>query len=197
MTPVGLNAVTTGSSGDCPAGELTLANVRRVGSRVRLSGLAERTLAGAPVEIVEAGQAVARTTIAADGRFAVRASVPAKRGGRTLRYQARIGALRSRNLRLQRRMVTTSARIEHAKVVLRGRLTGRRAHTRPVVELFARTRGCNTIYHRIGRARARRDGRFTVSAPPLVGVAIGVYRATARVRGYGRSYTLPQTIARR
>ncbi|MDX6718904.1 MAG: hypothetical protein QOJ63_1158 [Solirubrobacteraceae bacterium] len=45
-------APTTGSGrfslGDCPVGDLTLVNVRRVGRRVRLSGLAEPTLAKRP-----------------------------------------------------------------------------------------------------------------------------------------------------
>jgi hypothetical protein len=200
--PAGPGAPTTGSGrrtlGPCPVGELTLVDVRQVGRRVRLAGLAERTLAGVPVDIVEGGLAVARTTISRDGTFVKSVPVPAQRGGRTLRYQARIGALRSRNLRLRRRMVTTSAGLKGGKVVLRGRVTGAgRLRARPVVDLFARPRGCGTRYVRVGRARLRRDGRFTVSAPPLQGAAIAVYRATARLPHRGKTFSLPQTIARR
>ncbi len=194
------SGTTTGSGlGDCPAGELTLVNVRRIGQRVRLTGLAERTLAGAPVSIVEGGLVVARTVIAADGSFKVRAALPAQRGGRVLRYQARIGVLTSRNLRLKRRMVTTSAALRGGRIVIRGRVVNaaRAVRRRPAVELFARERGCNKAYRRIGRARIRRDGRFSVSARPLAGVDIAVYRASVRLRGIGRSYSLPQTIARR
>lgn len=190
---------TTGSGlGDCPAGELTLVNVRRIGRRVRLTGLAERTLAGAPVSIVEGGLVVARTVIASDGTFKVRAALPARRGGRVLRYQARIGVLRSRNLRLQRRMVTTSAGLSGGRVVIRGRVVNAgKPRRRAIVELVARERGCGKTERRIGRARLRRDGRFTVSARPLQGVDVAVYRVRARLPGFGRSYTLPQTIARR
>ena len=193
-------APTTGSGlGDCPVGELTLVNVRRIGQRVRLNGLAERTLAGAPVSIIEGGLVVARTTIAADGTFKVRATPPAQRGGRVLRYQARIGVLKSRNLRLKRRMVTTSARLSRGRIVIRGRVVNaaRAVRRRPVVELFARERGCGKTYRRVGRAHIRRNGRFSVSARPLAGVDIAVYRVSARLRGLGRSYSLPQTIARR
>jgi hypothetical protein len=198
VTPAA-GAPTTGSGGfslgDCPVGELTLVNVRRVGRRVRLSGLAEPTLAGAPVNIVEGGLTVIRTTIRADGSFSTSIPVPAKRGGRVLRYQARIGLLSSRNLRLRRRMITTSARLSGGRIVLRGRVTNvRRLRKRPVVDLYARPRGCGKRYVRVGRARLRRDGRFTVSAPPLKGVGVAVYRASTRLPG-GRSFTLPQTIA--
>jgi hypothetical protein len=71
-----------------PAGELTLLNVRSIGRRALLAGLAKRTLAGAPVSIVEAGAVIARTTIRPDGTFRVRVDVPRIRGGRILRYQA-------------------------------------------------------------------------------------------------------------
>jgi len=199
-TPTRPTAPTTGSGlGDCPFGELTLLNVRRVGTtRVRLNGLAERSLAGAPVTIVEGGLAVARTVIAANGSFKVRVGLPARRGGRVLRYQARIGLLRSRNLRLRRRMITTSAGLRRGRVVIRGRVAdARAARARPVVTLFARERGCDKAYRRVGRARTRRDGRFSVSARPLAGVDVAVYRVRARLRGKGLSYTLPQTIARR
>jgi hypothetical protein len=194
-------APTTGSGGfsfgDCPAGELTLVNVRRVGRRVRLSGLAEPTLAGAPVNIVEGGLTVIRTTIRPDGRFSTSVPVPAQRGGRVLRYQARIGLLSSRNLRLRRRMITSSARLSRGKIVLRGRVTNvRKLRKRTVVDLYARPRGCGKQYVRVGRAHLRRDGGFTVSARPLKGVRVAVYRASTRLPG-GRSFTLPQTIAGR
>lgn len=199
-TPGRPAAPTIGSGlGDCPFGELTLLNVRRVGAtRVRLTGLAERSLAGAPVTIVEGGLAVARTVIAANGSFKVRVGLPARRGGRVLRYQARIGALRSRNLRLRRRMITTSAGLRGGRIVIRGRVAdARAARRRPVVTLFARERGCGKSYRRIARARTRLDGRFAVSARPLQGVDVAVYRVRARLPGKGRSYTLPQTISRR
>jgi hypothetical protein len=190
---------TTGSGlGDCP-GELTLVNVRRIGKRVRVSGLAERTLAGAPVSIVEGGLVVARAVIASDGTFKVRVALPALRGGRVLRYQARLGVLKSGNLRLKRRMVTTSAALRGGRIVIRGRVVNARkaVRRRPVVMLLARDRGCGkTAYRRVGRARLRRDGRFEVSAAPLAGVDVAVYRASTRLRGLGRSYSLPQTIAR-
>jgi len=182
----------------CPLGELTLVNVLRVGRRVRVTGLAERGLAGAPVNIVEGGVVVARAMIRPDGGFKVGVSLPAKRGGRVLRYQAQLGALHSRNLRLKRRMITTSARLQGGKIVFSGRVVnaGRRLRGRIIVRLNARPRGCSTRYVRIGQARLRRDGRFVVKAAPLKGVELAVYRVSARL-GRLRTFTLPQTIARR
>lgn len=190
----------TGSStrSDCPAGELTLLNVRRVGRRVRVTGLAERTLAGAPVNIVEGGVTVARAAIGPDGAFKVGVSLPATRGGRVLRYQAQLGALRSRNLRLRRRMITTAAGLQGGRIVFSGRVVNvGRLRRSTLISMYARPRGCGTRYVRIGRARLRRDGRFVVKAAPLSGVEVAVYRVTARLPGRGRSFTLPQTIARR
>jgi hypothetical protein len=194
--------VIAGSSidlGDCPVGELTLLNVRRVGSRVLLTGLAERTLAGAPVNIVEGGVVVARTTIRPDGTIRVRVAIPQRRGGRVLRYQAQLGRLRSRNVRLVRRMITTSARLEGGRIVLKGRVTGpRRRGTRPLVRLFARPRGCGTKRTQIGRARLHRDGSFRVSGKPLPGAAVAVYQARVKLSsGRHVSFSLPQTIAAR
>jgi hypothetical protein len=185
--------------GDCPVGELTLLNVRRLGTRVLLTGLAERTLAGAPVNIVEGGVVVARTTIRPDGTIRVRVAIPQLRGGRVLRYQAQLGALRSRNVRLRRRMITTSARLQGGKIVLKGRVTGARRHgTRPLVRLFARPRGCGTKRTQIGRARLHRDGTFRVSGKPLPGVAVAVYQARSKLSsGRHVTFSLPQTIASR
>jgi hypothetical protein len=199
--PTAPTTPTTGSGrlsfGDCPVGELTLVNVRRAGHRVLLSGLAEPTLAGAPVTIVEGGLSVIRTTIQGDGSFRTSVPVPSQRGGRILRYQAKLGLLHSRTIRLRRRMITTSAGLRDARIVLRGRVTNvRRLRRAPVVDLYARPRGCAKQYVRVGRARLRRNGAFTVSAPPLQGVSVAVYRATTRLPG-GRTFTLPQTIAGR
>jgi hypothetical protein len=183
--------------GDCPVGELTLLNVRRVGSRVLLTGLAERTLAGAPVNIVEGGVVIARTIIRPDGTIRVRVAIPRLRGGRVLRYQAQLGALRSRNVRLRRRMLTTSARLQGGKIVLKGRVTGPRRHgARPIVRLFARPRGCGTKRTQIGRARLHGNGTFTVSGKPLPGVAVAVYQARSKLSSRGHvTFSLPQTIA--
>jgi len=100
--------------------------------------------------------------------------VPARRGGRVLRYQARLGALKSSNLRLDRRLVTTSAALRGGRVVFAGRVVGVKLRTRHVAELFARPRGCDKAYTRIGSARIGRDGRFTVRAAPLPGVSVAV-----------------------
>jgi len=193
----------TGGSGrptpsDCPGGELTLVNVQRIGARVRVTGLAERTLAGAPVIIVEGGVVVARATIRPDGGFKVGVALPAKRGGRTLRYQAQLGVLRSRNLRLRRRMITTAARLQRGRIVFSGRaVNGRRLRKGIIVRLDARPRGCGTRYVRIGQARLRLDGRFVIKVAPLKGVDLAVYRASASLRRNARTFSLPQTIARR
>ena len=182
--------------GPCPAGELTLLNVRRIGQRVLLTGLAERTLAGAPVNIVEGGVVIARTTIRPDGTIGLRVPIPKLRGGRILRYQAQLGRLRSRNVRLKRRMITTSAKLDNGKIVIKGRVTGaRKRGKQPIVRLLGRPRGCGTRNTQIGRARLHRDGTFRVSGAPLRGVDVAVYQARARLGAKRTTYSLPQTIA--
>jgi hypothetical protein len=149
------------------------------------------------VNIIEGGLSVVRTTIQRDGTFSASVPVPLQRGGRVLRYQAQIGLLHSRNLRLRRRMITTSVRLSGGRIVLRGRVANvKRLRRPPVIDLYARPRGCGKQYVRVGRARLARNGAFTVSAPPLKGVDVAVYRATTRLPG-GRTFTLPQTIAAR
>jgi hypothetical protein len=204
VTPTGVAPppTTNGSSifiGKCSRGEITLLNVRRVGRRVLLTGRAERTLARAPVNILEGGTVIARTPIRLDGMFRLQVRVPSSRGGRVLRYQARLGLLRSRNVRLSRRMITTSARLRSGRIVFKGRvLPAPRRDARPLVRLLARSRACGTGRRiQIGRARLHRDGSFQVSGRPLKGVDIAVYQAHARLRGRNASFTLPQTIERR
>jgi hypothetical protein len=187
--------------GDCPFGELTLANVRRVSSgRVLLTGLAQPTLARAPVDIVEGGIVVARTTIRSDGSFRLHVRVPATTGGRVLRYQARLGLLHSRNLRLSRRLVTTSAALRGGRIVFAGHVAAgvKLRRSRPVAQLFARPRGCGTKYVKVGSARIGRNGRFVVRAAPLrVAGGVAVYRVRARLPRRIVSFTLPQTVASR
>jgi len=202
QTGVAPPPTTNGSSilmGRCPRGEVTLLNVRRVGNRVLLTGLAERTLARAPVNILEGGIVIARTTIRSDGSFRLRVRVPSSRGGRVLRYQARLGLLRSGDIRLGRRMLTTSARLRSGRIVFKGRVVpAPRRGTRAIVRLLARAGACGTGRRiQIGRARSHRDGSFRVSGRPLKGVEIAVYEARTRLRGRKVSFTLPQTIARR
>jgi hypothetical protein len=184
--------------GPCPAGELTLLNVRRTGRRVLLTGLAERTLAGAPVNVVEGGVTIARTRIRPDGSIGLLVAIPKQRGGRVLRYQMQLGRLRSRSVRLKRRMITTSAKLQHGRILIKGRVTGaRKRGARPLVRLLARPRGCGTRRTQIGRARLHGDGSFRVSGPPLAGVAVAVYQARVNLGGKHTTFSLPQTIARR
>ncbi len=184
--------------GPCPAGELTLLNVRSIGRRALLTGLAKRTLAGAPVSIVEAGAVIARTTIRPDGTFRVRVDVPRIRGGRILRYQAQLGRLHSRNVRLKRRVTTTSAKLENGRIVIRGRVANPpRRGRRALVRLMARPRGCGTRRTQIGRTRLRRDGSFTVRGQPLAGADPAVYQARVQLPRKHLTFSLPQTIARR
>jgi hypothetical protein len=165
---------------------------------VLLTGLAERTLAGAPVTIVEGGVAVARTLIRPDGTIRLRVAIPKLRGGRVLRYQARLGALHSRNVRLRRRMITTSAKLRNGRIVIAGRVVGApKRGSRPLVRLFARPRGCGTQRTQIGRARLHRNRTFRVSGKPLAGVDVAVYQARVRLHGTHVTFSLPQTIAAR
>jgi hypothetical protein len=166
---------------------------------VLIVGLAKPTLAGVPVSIVEGGLAVARTTIRPDGTFRVRVAIPSLRGGRVLRYQARLGALHSRNVRLKRRTITTSAKLQNGRIVIKGRVVNApKRGRRPLVRLLARLRSCGTTTRtQIGRARLRRDGTFSVSGAPLASVGVAVYQVRVQLRRKHLTFSLPQTIAGR
>jgi len=90
-------------------------------------------------------------------------------------------------------MLIPSARLRDGVVVLTGRVVGRRPRSRPFVELAGRRHGCSD-WVRIGQARLRRDGTFSVSAPAFTDVDIAVYRARVRLAPNRVSVTLPRVI---
>jgi hypothetical protein len=180
----------------CTDRDVVLINVIRRGRRVHVTGLVGRVYQGRSVQIFAGTTKVGTALVTADGSFAARFAAPPARPARTIRYEARLDNQRSRALRLARRMTVTSARFSHGSVVLEGRVTAHHRR-RPVVELQARTGGCNS--HRfvvVGRARLDRDGRFRLTAKPFGGLAIAIYRARTRIPG-GRTFTLPQAVMTR
>jgi hypothetical protein len=178
----------------CSTQQIVLADVLPASrGRVQFFGVAEREFAGQTVTIHSGSRRVARARVRADGTFSTTAAGPRGRAARTARYQARLGTLRSLNLKLARRMLTTSAKLRSGEVVVAGRVTGRRPRTRPFVELYGRRKGCTT-WIRLSRARLRADGTFKVSAPPFTDVDIAVYRARVRLSAGRETVTLPRVI---
>jgi hypothetical protein len=177
----------------CTDNDIVLINVTRVGRRVLVSGVADRSFQGRTTEIFADGRKAGDAAVAADGSFVAHLPAPSARKARTIRYQARLDQRRSRSLKLSRHMSVTIARVSGPAVVFAGRVTGSRRQ-RPVVELLGRTGGCNS--HRfvvVGRARLRPDGSFRVTAKPFPALAIAIYRARTAIPG-GRTFTLPQAV---
>ncbi len=174
----------------CTNAQLVLIDVLPAGPRVRISGAARPSLAGRAVALVllDTGKVVARTRVRADGGFSAYAALPPRRlrtSSRT-RYQARIGGIRSRALKLARRSYLTSAVLRGATVRLRGRVTG--AFRRGTAVTIRQRTTCASEAV-VGRARLRRDGSWsaTVPAPRPAQRDVAVYRAVTTVLEGSRS----------
>ena len=85
--------------------------VRQANGRVKLAGIAARDLAGQKVELRGAGRRVATATIEPDDPFTATARAPSRRALRTIRYEARLGTLRSPALKLTRALTVRSAAV--------------------------------------------------------------------------------------
>ena len=184
----------------CAKRQLVLVDVLLAnrGRKVRLVGIADPDLAGRKVTIRQGARKVATATIATDGTFATRARAPRRKDRKRARYQAVLGRSKSLNLKLDRRVITSTARVSRGKVVFSGRVVGRRLKKRPMVELLARRQGCsNAGFVRVARARLGRDGRFKVTAGLLDDVDIAVYRVRTQARTGRRSvrtFSLPRPV---
>jgi hypothetical protein len=187
----------------CTTRRLVLTDVQERGGRVRLLGVADRSLAGKRVSIrfTHSGEVVAHATVRPDGSFSASAQLPAKglRNTNEARYQAAIGGERSLALKLTRRMVLSAARSSRGKVTLSGRVVaplGRPAATIVVTRRLSCKRS-----EVVTRIKPSRSGRFKVTVDAPEGELAAVYRLSTRVRRTTRNaktfptFTLPRAIS--
>jgi hypothetical protein len=177
----------------CTRLDIALMTVRRTGTRVEVTGIADRLLRGQNVQIRAGGAVVAHAVVRADGMFATSTKAPKANAVRSIGYSARVAALRSNTLRLTRHMTLTSARLAAGRVVLTGRLSPANRR-RPAVRLLRRSRDCRPRFEVVGRSRVRRDGTFRVSFKPARGAVNASYRASTTLPDGTPTYTLPRAV---
>ena len=188
----------------CTERKVVLEDVIAQRGQVALLGVADRKYAGRRVAIVftATGKTVASPTVAADGRFAATAPMPPRRVRATnrARYQARIGADRSLELKLMRRMQVTSVTSAGGRVTINGRVSkplALRKTDRPIA--LQRRINCTTN-RTIAHVMPGADGRFSVTVQAPAGHGASVYRLRTKTRKNKHNaklfdtFTLPRAV---
>jgi hypothetical protein len=159
----------------CAKRPLVLEDVVASGTKVKLLGVAEKSLAGKTVDLVFAatGKIVAHAKVGANGRFAATAPLPprALRRSSKARYEARIGKVRSLTLKLERRMQVLTIASKGGVVRITGRVVApfaRRAADR-VIRL-QRQVSCGKLTTG-ATVRPKANGTFSVSVKAPAGAS--------------------------
>ena len=186
----------------CSSRRLALIDVVDRGSYVSLYGAADKRLAGKRIAIWSKAdrRVVARPRVSNAGLFRARAPLPPARYRDTnvARYMAMHGKDKSLNLKLHRRMLFTSVRSRHGKVILRGIVT--KPWTSPPDTIVIRQRLTCRKQRIVARAHPDSNGRFQVTLEAPKKGDVGVYRATTMVAFPDpsapdfRTYTLPGLV---
>ncbi|MEA2483687.1 MAG: hypothetical protein QOC55_1634 [Thermoleophilaceae bacterium] len=185
----------------CSSRRLALIDVVDRGTYVTLYGAADKRYAGKRITIrsrADGGRIVARPVVNKVGLFRARAPLPPARWRYTnnARYIAVYRNQKSLYLKLHRRMVFTSVRSSHGKVMLSGVVT--QPWTKPPSTIIVRQRLTCRRQRIVARLRPDSNGRFHVTLKAPRNGDVGVYRATTLV-GYPdgpdfRTYTLPSLV---
>jgi hypothetical protein len=150
----------------CSSRRLSLIDVIDRGRYVALYGAADRRLVGKRVAIRSRadGHVVARPRVSKAGLFRARAPLPPQRYRytNTARYMAVHGKAKSLNLKLHRRMVFTSVRSRHGKVILSGVVTRPWTSSRPDPVVIRQRLTCRK-QRIVARVRPDANGRFRVT----------------------------------
>jgi hypothetical protein len=206
QTPAGVVAPVreiTKQALSCSSRRLALINVLDRGSYVALYGAADTRLAGKVVAIrsrADGGRVVAHARVSKAGLFKARAPLPPQRYRytNTARYIAVHGKDESLNLKLHRRMVFTTVRSAHGKVILSGVVT--KPWTSPRDGIVIRQRLTCRRNKIVARVHPDSSGHFRVTLKAPKKGDVGVYRATTMVSYPGgwapdfRTYTLPGLV---
>ena len=182
----------------CSDRRIVLEDVYPEGRRVRLIGVADKQFAGKTVSLVFAatGKTVARAKVQPDGSFSASAPLPAAklRNSNKARYQAQIGAQRSLNLKLARRLLVTSVKAAGGMVTIKGRVVGPlAASAKDRVIALQQVLACSKT-KRIAVLKPRANGSFAVTVPAPAGQRAAVYRLSTRVRESTRAKRLTETF---
>lgn len=189
---------------ECTKRRLLLSRVVEGSKEVRLSGKADKRLAGKTVRIRfdATGKTVASAKVRADGTFKATAPLPPKRLRDTnrARYQAVLGDERSLDLKLRRRMrMTSSAQTDNGTVRIAGKVTGPLG--KPLRSIEIRRRVSCTKWEVIAHVKPNpRTGWFKAFVEAPAGKDSAVYRATTQVRNntasakHYETFTLPHSV---
>jgi hypothetical protein len=181
----------------CPRRRLVLTDVLRRAGRVLVDGAAAPPLASHAVAILLDGRAVAHATVAAGGFFTALAPAPPPASTGGARYRAALGALRSPDLGLSRRLVLAPPTSAGRKVTLTGRVVAPLA--RPLVAVAVYRRRSCTAATLVGRVRPRADGRFRITLRAAGSASAASYRLRTRVpdarAGQRTVYSLAEAVA--
>jgi hypothetical protein len=186
----------------CTTRKLVLVDVLERGDRVKLTGVADTSLAGKTVAIVfnATGKTVAHAKVAQDGSFDTTAALPPERLRDTndARYMATLGQEESINLKLRRRMLLTSMTSDNGKVTITGRVIPPLG--KPLQPITLKRRVSCTREQVVTRFKPDADGGFRVTVKAPKGLGTAVYRMTTKVRvtaqgsGMFDTYTLPRAV---
>ncbi len=176
----------------CTTKNLVLIDVLQSGNRVTLLGAADPKLIGRTVDLIftSTKQKVASTVVKPDGSFQTTAPLPPRniRSTSRARYQAVIGAERSDQLKLVRRMLVTSLSSAAGKVTIQGRIT--QPLGRPLQKVIVSERiGC-TKTKDVKTFTPSRSGAYRVTIAAPAGVRAVVYVLRTKVRGTARNRKL-------
>jgi hypothetical protein len=193
----------------CEKRRLSILDVRRSTSGVRVTGVAESALVGKRVSIRIARRGASTrqagtATVRKDGTFSATVPAPAKRYLATsfaLRYSATSGSASSRSVRLTRRTNITSSSLTSGKIKIAGRVSAPYPRRGTAVRVRIQT-GC-TSYRTVATVDTTRTGRFTAIFDPPADGSAAFYRVETRVPSRkggpsrSRSFSLDRLVAGR
>lgn len=155
---------------ECIGKPLIVTDVTAFRTRVRVTGVANPSLAGKRVNIYflpSGSSVVERATVRADGNFTGYAPLPARRVlfSNRGRYRATIGGLGSRWLKAERRLHVTTLKGQNGNLVVRGRIDPP-LQRNPIVNVKVRV-DCGRSFVAKRLRVNRRTGKFssTFAAP--------------------------------
>lgn len=168
----------------CGHARVTLTDVAIRHDRVVLAGVAEPSRDGQHVVIYSRDRRVATTIVSHDGSFNAWAALPPPtiRTTNRARYQARIGGLRSLDLKLTRRLILEPPTSEHQKVTLRGQVLAPFTSPRAPIVIWQENATC-TRAKIVGRITPSSNGHYSITLPATAGRhRTTIYRLSTQVQ---------------
>jgi hypothetical protein len=171
--------------GECFPTGFAVTDLAVVGSKVKLTGYARTTLAGKAVTVTFKGapkKVAGRTTVKADGTFAVSMKAPAKklRAGSKGQYKVAIdGAGVGPWTKLTRRMATSKATWSNGTLTATGTVT-KPFFPKGKATVSARTT-CNGAFVNLGKVTINKKGKFTFKKAATSDTGVMFVRIQAEV----------------